>query len=109
MMFKYPMSENKIVMDINIDNLIKQCWIVNYELDVTNKQLFIMLLKEAISSMKELGINQFIQMVTNDDWNNLLQDNKSWTILNEECINTKLIGCDIEEAPVCVAKGLGLI
>ena len=68
-----------------------------FEVDHTNFKLFCKLLSECIDELTSRGVTAVRQMVTYDDYVNVLQPNKNWTMIsNDLTMGTVIIECKIE-------------
>jgi len=68
-----------------------------FEVDYANFKLFCKLLSECIDELTSRGITSIRQMVTYNDYHNVIYPNKNWTIVfNDPTLETVLIECKIE-------------
>lgn len=97
-------SDNKLLCsDEATDNYIELewsknvCWINNMYVDPDNVKLFFLLIKTSLAKMEKKGCEKYQQLVSVDDWNLFLKENKEWRILSENTENNSLlIECDIK-------------
>lgn len=101
--YEYAMSDNMV--EIDYDDTV--CMINRYYIDEDDIKMFFVLLKESLMKMKKKGIQKFVQIVSSEEWDAMLSLNKSWNIENY-MNNDVYISCDIDNAPECIAIGLGL-
>lgn len=108
------MAVNTQIFECSLsDNIIKlsyddtKCWIVSYTIDENYVQLFFILLKGAMESMKEKGIKIFEQLVSVDDWEEYLQSDEMLTLEKIDIYNRCVVTCNINYASICIAKGFG--
>ena len=92
---------NKITMEANIEYS---------NIDTKIPKAFFVLLRTSIDALKNKGYKYIGQLVTQDDWENFLKNDK-WTIINEIKYPTMtccVIKCEIDDALGCISRGLGL-
>lgn len=97
-------SEN--LFEYEIDNTI--AIMISSFMDEDEIKLFFVLLRESVDQLKNKGCTVFRQYVTPDDWDNYLQNNSKWRIVEcSEFYNNVLIECNIDDALSCIGDGLG--
>jgi hypothetical protein len=103
--YKCPLSTN--VIDIKyIEN---NAHIDNIIFDEQNIKCFVVLFKNIVESLLPKNIETFTQVVTDDDWENILCDISEWTVISEiKEMNLKIIQCDARDILHCIGQGLGL-
>lgn len=68
-----------------------------FEVDFANFKLFCKLLSECIDELTSRGVTIIRQMVTYDDYVNIIKSNKNWTMVSDDLMmGTVLIECKIE-------------
>ncbi len=102
--FKYKFSNNcfkfKLIEDKN------EVWMNDINIDFENPKIFFLLLKNAIDKFTSNGYKIFVQTILKEDWE--IIKNLDWEI-RENKSNTPImiIECDINNALINIAKGLG--
>lgn len=103
--YKCQISKNAIVIRYTGDN----AHIENIELDDINIKSFFNLLMDVIKTSKELNVNTFTQVVTNDDWDNILHKINGWSIIHEiKNMDLKIIRCETKNVVRCIGSGFGI-
>ncbi len=98
--FNEEISKNTLEIEFD-DN---KCWINNYHVDQNYGKLFAIMLKTAIDKMKSNGCTKFLQLVSNDDWDNFLSKNDEWELIHRHDEETSLIECSIDRAGDCIMQ-----
>lgn len=85
-------------------------WINSHYVDAKNCKLFMLLLKSSINYMQNEKCLKFQQIVLDSDWNNFLNKNIEWEIIDSfeetnEIPKTLLIECDIKFACELIIDG----
>jgi hypothetical protein len=102
--FKYKFSTNYIKFKL-IEEL-NEVWMEDVNIDYEHPKIFFLLLRNAIDKFIEQDYKYFIQTVLKEDWEYIKQYN--WQIkTTNDTSPTVIITCDINDAMVNIAKGLG--
>lgn len=68
-----------------------------FEIDYSNFKLFCKLLAECIDALRSKNIKLIRQMVTIDDYNNIMKSNKNWKLIEQDnLMQTVLVECTID-------------
>lgn len=103
--YKCPVSKNVIIIRYTVDN----AHIENIEFDDINLKSFFNLLMDVINVSKEYGVNTFTQVVSDEDWNNILHEISGWSIMYEiKDMKAKIIRCDAKNVVECIGSGFGV-
>ena len=82
-------------------------WILRHYIDPDNGKLFVMLLKESFTQMKNKGCTRYKQCVSFDDWEKYLKKSEHWNIISQNFTEkTMIIDCDIDWAGTLIIQGL---
>ena len=64
---------------------------------------------DVIKVSKEYGVKTFTQVVSNEDWNDILHEISGWSIMYEiKDMKAKIIRCDAENVVECIGSGFGV-
>jgi hypothetical protein len=104
-------DETFILYELNDDI----CHMLKYNLDEENIPMFFVLLKDAATKFINKKVKLFEQYVLESEWYDYLSNDPLWTLVNivdnddnAEDNNIAVIRCNIEDMPVCIARGLGI-
>ena len=102
--FKYKFSTNYIKFKLIEES--NEVWMEDVNIDFEHPKIFFLLLRNAIDKFIEQNYKYFIQTILKDDWEFVKQ--YDWQIKNTSEISpTVIICCDINDAMINIAKGLG--
>jgi len=107
--FSFPISENYITITYYQNKY--EAHMENTFIDPSNIKIFCIILRHTIDFLTEIGCKKLAQLVTQDDWDQILCYDK-WEINNiVNSIDSAIyyhIECDINDALFNIGKGLGL-
>ncbi len=102
--FKYKFSTNYIKFKLIEET--NEVWMEDVNIDYEHPKIFFLLLRNAIDKFIEQNYKYFIQTIMKEDWEFVKQYN--WQIKNTNEISpTVIISCNINDAMINIAKGLG--
>jgi hypothetical protein len=102
--FKYKFSSNLIKFKLIEEH--KEIWMDICNIDYEHPKIFFILLRNAIDKFIEEGYTKFVQTILKEEWNDL--KNYGWVIKeNTPELPYLIIECNIEEAMINIAGGLG--
>ncbi len=102
--FKYKFSKNYIKFKLIEET--NEVWMEDVYIDFENPKIFFLLLRGAIDKFIEQNYKYFVQTILKEDWESI--KNFNWQIKdNNEVSPTFIITCDINDAMINIAKGLG--
>lgn len=106
-------------IEIFEDNITSNYFSVEYDdtkclakkciVDGENCKLFVVLIKDAISKIKQRGCVVMEQYVIDDEWHAFLNYDKRWTLIElDKDTHVAHISCNIDDALGCIMTGLGI-
>jgi hypothetical protein len=113
--FKGKKQNEYFFEDKNSENLVKLfkdknnvVWIKNYYVDKTNKEtilIFCNMLKNAFETAQKEGGEYHSQHISREEWEEYLQTDERWELIENLENNIVHIQCDINDAVGCVMEG----
>jgi len=106
--FRCKISENSI--EYKCYKKEKEAHIDFHKIDQTLSKSWFVLLRESINALSSKGYQKVVQAVMEKDWEQFLKNDK-WTIkktFTQNGIVIHIIECDISDAIINIAKGLGV-
>jgi hypothetical protein len=102
---KCPVSSNVIVIRFINDN----AHIEDISFDDKNIKSFFSLIRNIVEMSIIREIKTFTQVVTDEDWDNVLCDINEWSVMSElKDMKLKVIKCDTEHILHCIGKSFGM-
>jgi hypothetical protein len=93
----------------SLDIINKYAYILDINWDYTYPKPLLLLLKDLEKYLIDRSYTHVIQQVYKQDYYNLLKDNTTWIIYQEQEQDILLIICDTQDLSVNISIGLGLL
>jgi hypothetical protein len=101
--FQCPVSKNRLEF-----KYVKETVYCEYSfMDENLFKGYFVLLRNAIDTAIEKGYKKFMQLVSEMEYKDYLEDDIRWKII-DYTNNTLTIECDIKDALECIARGFGV-
>lgn len=101
-----PKSNNELIFEL--DYIQCQALVNKININYNEPILFLLMLKESISKMKQRGIREVVQQVYKNEWLDILTHIEQFKYINTNDVYGFVnVICDIDNFPCAFMKGIG--